>query len=238
MANDSKRVSQLGITTTLSANTDRVVVLTNPSTSPATQTINVNNFVTAVANLLPLANGSSAGVIKVGNNLSINASGYLSGADNNTGDIYFTNNVISSNNSNLILQAEPNQLVNIIANTNVQIQYNPNNQVSDGFTDSTSWAYVGPNIFGAEVYSGNSTYIAGLYLNGNTQGNNITLAVIDKSWVYQANGTITFPDNSIQSTAYTTPPGPYANDDAANTGGVPLNGLYYDSTGTVKIRLL
>jgi len=31
--------------------------------------------------------------------------------------------------------------------------------------------------------------------------------------------------------------GPYANDSAANTGGVSVNGLYYDSSGNVKIRL-
>lgn len=31
--------------------------------------------------------------------------------------------------------------------------------------------------------------------------------------------------------------GPYASDAAANTAGVPLNGLYYDASGNVKIRL-
>lgn len=32
--------------------------------------------------------------------------------------------------------------------------------------------------------------------------------------------------------------GPYANDSAANTAGVALNALYYDSSGSVKIRLI
>ena len=32
--------------------------------------------------------------------------------------------------------------------------------------------------------------------------------------------------------------GPYANDSLAAAGSVPLSGLYYDSTGTVKIRLV
>ena len=31
--------------------------------------------------------------------------------------------------------------------------------------------------------------------------------------------------------------GPYASDAAANTAGVPVKGLYYDSTGAIKIRL-
>lgn len=32
--------------------------------------------------------------------------------------------------------------------------------------------------------------------------------------------------------------GPYADDAAANTGGVSVGDLYYDSSGTVKIRLI
>lgn len=35
----------------------------------------------------------------------------------------------------------------------------------------------------------------------------------------------------------TTIKGPYANDSAAVTGGVPVKGLYYDNSGTIKIRL-
>jgi hypothetical protein len=43
MSNDSKKTSQLTITTTLSAN-DRVVVLTNPGASAQTQTIALSDF--------------------------------------------------------------------------------------------------------------------------------------------------------------------------------------------------
>jgi hypothetical protein len=49
MANDAKRTSQLGITTTLS-NSDRVVVLTNPNTAAQTQTITVTNFANRIVN--------------------------------------------------------------------------------------------------------------------------------------------------------------------------------------------
>jgi len=31
--------------------------------------------------------------------------------------------------------------------------------------------------------------------------------------------------------------GPYANDSVANTAGIPVKGLYYNSNGTVQIRL-
>jgi hypothetical protein len=43
MSNDAKKVSQLGVTTTLT-NTDRVVVLHDPSGSPSVNTITKDNF--------------------------------------------------------------------------------------------------------------------------------------------------------------------------------------------------
>lgn len=65
MANDSKRVSQLGVTTTL-ANTDRVVVLTNPGAASANlQTITVNNFVTSLSSKVVLY--SSSNTISISN---------------------------------------------------------------------------------------------------------------------------------------------------------------------------
>jgi hypothetical protein len=73
MAGDTKKTSQLGIATTL-ANTDRVVVLTNPNSTAQTQTITVNNFISSMR----YANTSTAGVIKVGQNLTVNATGHLS----------------------------------------------------------------------------------------------------------------------------------------------------------------
>jgi hypothetical protein len=75
MSNDAKKTSQLDITTTLS-NNDRVVVLRTSGTL-ATQTITANNLAIGLANVFPIASSISAGVIKVGNNLTINATGYL-----------------------------------------------------------------------------------------------------------------------------------------------------------------
>jgi len=42
-------------------------------------------------------------------------------------------------------------------------------------------------------------------------------------------------DNLIKSLIL---PGPYADDSAANTAGIALGHLYYDTTGTVKIRIV
>jgi hypothetical protein len=97
MANDAKKVSQLGITTTLSAN-DRVVVLTNPASSAQTQTITLSNLIGNSASLR--ANTSSYGVVKIGSGLSVNATGFLISSAANTGSITFTNNVISATGNN------------------------------------------------------------------------------------------------------------------------------------------
>jgi hypothetical protein len=80
MANDSRRVSQLNITTTVSAN-DRVLVLTNPaSNTPNTQTITFNNLGVLMANtFLPIANTTSRGVVKVdGVTINVSPNGALS----------------------------------------------------------------------------------------------------------------------------------------------------------------
>ena len=80
MANDSRRVSQLNITTTLSAN-DRVLVLTNPaSNTPNTQTITFNNLGVLMANtFLPIANTTNRGVVKVdGVTINVSTNGTLS----------------------------------------------------------------------------------------------------------------------------------------------------------------
>ena len=104
MANDAKKVSQLGIATTLSAN-DRVVVLTNPASSAQTQTISLSNLITNSSSVR--ANTSSYGVVKIGSGLSVNATGFLNGNNSaNTGTITFSNNIISSsaNNQNITIR--------------------------------------------------------------------------------------------------------------------------------------
>jgi hypothetical protein len=80
MANDSKRVSQLGVITTISAN-DRIVVLTNPGAAGANlQTVTVNAFSYALANnTLPIANTTKRGVVSVdGTTINAAANGQLS----------------------------------------------------------------------------------------------------------------------------------------------------------------
>jgi hypothetical protein len=77
MSNDAVKTSQLGITTTL-ANNDRVVVLTNPNTAAQTQTIAVSTLArTLASNIMPIANSTQLGVIKIGAGLSVAANGVV-----------------------------------------------------------------------------------------------------------------------------------------------------------------
>lgn len=63
MANDARRISDLAIANTLSAN-DRVVILTNPDTSANVKTISANNFANSIilkyiSNTVPGSNNTS-----------------------------------------------------------------------------------------------------------------------------------------------------------------------------------
>ena len=57
-------------------------------------------------------------------------------------------------------------------------------------------------------------------------------------FLYQAN-TSAPSTRTIAVSNFTTNlvSGPYANDSAANSAGVPVKGMYYDSTGVVRVRL-
>lgn len=63
MANEAKKISELSVATTLSAN-DRVVVLVNPSSTANVKTITTSNFANSVAakfisNTIPASNTSN-----------------------------------------------------------------------------------------------------------------------------------------------------------------------------------
>ena len=87
MANNAKRISELGVPTTLTSN-DRVVVLTGPGTPIANvQSILLPNLGTALAsNNFPIANATSTGIIVIGDSLTIDANtGVTSVAISSTG---------------------------------------------------------------------------------------------------------------------------------------------------------
>jgi hypothetical protein len=75
------KISELTAITSV-ANTDLLMVVHDPSGAPSTNKITVGNFTNtisrSVSNILNYANNTSAGVIKVGDNLTINSTGFLS----------------------------------------------------------------------------------------------------------------------------------------------------------------
>jgi hypothetical protein len=60
-----------------------------------------------------------------------------------------------------------------------------------------------------------------------------------KVWKLDENGAFTFPDNTVQTTAWTGIPGPYADDEAATLAGVALGSPYHKTgtNGQVFVRL-
>ena len=119
MSNSAKRISALSVTTILDAN-DRVVVLTNPDLTANdaggrgytdVQTIRILDIATELATtLLPAANDSSFGVIKIGAGLAIDEDGIVTAplpvASNTvTGVVKIANNI--SFDSNGIISVSP-----------------------------------------------------------------------------------------------------------------------------------
>lgn len=93
MSDDSTKTSSLGVSNTIAAN-DRILIVRIPNVgNPTTNTISLTKF---VANGFPIANSSALGVIKVGNNLLTNSSGFL-----NT--VGLTNNVVVGGNTLVIV---------------------------------------------------------------------------------------------------------------------------------------
>lgn len=73
--------------------------------------------------------------------------------------------------------------------------------------------------------------------NGNI---NIEINLADstlRKWSFGEDGHLTFPDATVQSTAWTGIPGPYADDEAAALAGVTLGSPYYKAGGQVFVRL-
>ena len=73
MTDNSKKVSQLPIAATASG-TDRVVILSNPSGNAILKTVTVANLTSN----LPYANSTLGGVVKIGNNITIDTNGTIS----------------------------------------------------------------------------------------------------------------------------------------------------------------
>jgi hypothetical protein len=138
MANDARRTSQLGVTTSLSPN-DRLVVLTNPASAANTQTITLNNFSISIVNAFPIANTTHIGLVQVdGNTITAAANGVIS---INTGNIVFSNNLITINTDRDINILGNNSGVNMSSNQYVQMTYSQDGSIYGG-GNNQSYVYL------------------------------------------------------------------------------------------------
>ena len=149
--------------------------------------------------------------------------------------------------------------VNWLSTATVILQYSPNTSANSSIVTDSSFVYVANAIAGMEIWSSSNTLSSTVALSpqevtiasGGGAGclftNNAIFPNADNAyalgnntyqWASISGKTITFGNFTTQNTAYKVPSGPYANDSVAATNDVLVNGLYYDSTGTVKIRLV
>lgn len=208
MTDNAKKTSELPTANTI-GNSDRILFLYNANTSaPSTRTITASNFANNIA---------------VSGLRNANATATMS----NTGVITVT--------------------------TGNTVGYIGDLELSDGLdlystaAQNSSWVSLSFSYTGN--VASNSTVTGYMYLqrapsNANSVDALIQLPYDDQSgntnlWIFGgANGTITFPDSSVQSTAFRIYGGPYNNDSQAASGGVPINGIYYDNQGHLVIRLV
>jgi hypothetical protein len=108
--------------------------------------------------------------------------------------------------------------------------------------DNAAWVSLSYSHTGNDAANASTTGYAWLNVGtvANTISFNVQLPADDAStffWSFRgADGALEFPDATLQTTAYNIS-GPFADDSEAAAGGVALNGLYYDASGNVKIRL-
>lgn len=102
---------------------------------------------------------------------------------------------------------------------------------SNTYTDTSFGNVWGPSdsyIYntGGDLVVGPQTNHTIKFVAGNTNTTDIKLTINSTATAIK-NSKVTLDDLS----------GPYASDSAANAAGIPVKGLYYDSSGNVKVRL-
>jgi hypothetical protein len=115
---------------------------------------------------------------------------------------------------------------------------------NNGFTDTIA----GRGSFGAASFqttvnswpspASGKTYV---FTSPNYQAgytNPIEITVGSNDWSFNNNGSVTFPDATVQTTAWTGIPGPYTDDAAAALANVAVGSPYYQVSGQVFVRLI
>lgn len=143
------KITELNAANTI-ANTDLLLVVVDPAGSPITKKITANNLVNslsgAILRQLSYANSSANGTIKVGNNLSINATGHLSVNSSISINTASLSNTISVGNSTVNTVISYNSIT--FPDTSVQ-----NTAWTGAYTaaNSSNWASPAPTTIASAI---------------------------------------------------------------------------------------
>jgi len=121
-------------------------------------------------------------------------------------------------------------------------QYNLLSPITITYSDATTQTFTNVRI------TNTSSGVIGFGYNATTIGHNFPITVTAANyvaattapeWTFGSNGSLTFPNSTIQTTAWTGIPGPYANDAAAAAANVAVGNPYHKTgtSGQVFVRL-
>lgn len=176
----TKKVTELTAANS-AANADLLYIVVDTTGVPTSKKITVQNLLATVNNVSPAANAYSNAVAKFGT-LTIN------------------NNVLSTTNSSAAITIKAsNTEFNAISNNYVQLHYNANSSVAESYSNGSNWLWVDANGVNMQVLNSTSGTLSEFYLSNSA----ITLTVNSSSLSLNSNGSVTYPDSTVQLTAYT-----------------------------------
>ena len=206
MADNSQKISQLPQLANVTS-TDRVLVLRDPSGSPSTRTITTANLFLAI----PAANSTYAGVVKVGDNLTINSTGYLIASN---ADAAYTNAIAYSGNA---AQAYSNAITYVSTQSFVNTS-----QLSSNLSSYQTTAGLSANV--AKLSANNTLYLNGVAANQYAFSNSVVSSTPNIHFVNSTNYVALANDNVILVN----------NNGADRTVYLPNTGLTEGKTYTIK----
>jgi hypothetical protein len=223
MTDRAKKITELDAITS-PASTDLLIIETDPSGTPSTKKITLQNLLNAgyiTSNAYQVANSTSSGVIKVGSQLSINATGHLSAninVANTTGaGIIKVGDQLSINatgflNTNLntanvssagVIKVGNNVSVNATGFLNIDLStYVTNDGLNYALNDYVTTGILATNLANYVTISSLSANLAGISRISNGSSNvsvtgangTVTIRSNANTWTYETNGTLTLPN--------------------------------------------
>ena len=222
MATGPKTLSQLPIASSI-AGSDRILILSNPATVPNTVTVTANAFAASIAAQMPIANTLSAGVVIVGNTLTVNVTGGIQVNTNLLLTNLVVNTITTTTGSSANLTIDPDGSGDVVFTSATQVFV----QSATGATSTSAGDFVvsggvavGNNIIvgssvNAAALTVGTTFIAnttGTYQTG-TAGVNAVSYNIGTTFIANSTAltftpnTYNFGSNSVTANGYVYLPG-------------------------------